>query len=214
MRKKNKPASRNQAANTSTIIFCEGETEQKYLKAVFRVETISGKGKSRQELLKHAKGYLKHNSKAIARKVWLVFDLDKQVERKNDGEDFDKAIKDARDEGFNVAYSNECVELWFAIHYEDFSLNISDVTAGVKPNKDRYYDFLKKKWGCKSENDWKGKSNILDMANSRTASLENAKTRAKELYDYFKHLPQHRQNPCTTIHLLFEDLEKKLPSGV
>jgi len=42
--------------------------------------------------------------------VWCVFDYDDQ-------KDFDDAVRLARKEDFQVAYSIECFELWYLLHY-------------------------------------------------------------------------------------------------
>ena len=41
---------------------------------------------------------------------WVVFD-------KDDYNDFDEAIAYAKENGFNVAYSNQAFELWFLLHF-------------------------------------------------------------------------------------------------
>jgi len=43
---------------------------------------------------------------------WLVYDCDGH-------NDFVESINKARDYGFNVAFSNMCIEYWFALHFHD-----------------------------------------------------------------------------------------------
>ena len=51
--------------------------------------------------------------------VWCVFDRDSWTE-----EDFNKAIKNAKAQGFGVAYSNEAFELWYILHFEFLNTGI------------------------------------------------------------------------------------------
>lgn len=44
--------------------------------------------------------------------VWCVFDRDSH-------ERFDEAIQMARDNGFHLAVSNPCIELWLLLHFRD-----------------------------------------------------------------------------------------------
>ena len=50
--------------------------------------------------------------------VWCVFDMDVQNSDK-DFANFDNSIDRAKSLGYNVAYSNDCFELWLLLHYKD-----------------------------------------------------------------------------------------------
>lgn len=44
--------------------------------------------------------------------VWVAFD-------KDSFKDFEQAIKEARNKGYHVAYSNQAIEYWFILHFKD-----------------------------------------------------------------------------------------------
>lgn len=52
------------------------------------------------------------SDKAKFSKRWLVFDADGRS-------DFEDGIKAARKRGFDVAFSNMCIEYWFLLHFEN-----------------------------------------------------------------------------------------------
>jgi len=54
--------------------------------------------------------------------IWLVFDIDNEiVENPNK---FSLAIENAKSKKFNLAWSNECFELWFLLHFQDLKSGI------------------------------------------------------------------------------------------
>jgi hypothetical protein len=72
---------------------------------------VKGIGKSTCALVKEA---VKRRSLGSFSDVWVVFDKDDNI-------DFDDAIKLAKDEGLNVAWSNESFELWLLLHFQDLN---------------------------------------------------------------------------------------------
>ena len=100
----------------SFLIVCEGEnTEPEYFNA-FRLTSATikavGKGLGTMSLVKEAIA-IRKAEKAKGKAFdycWVVFD-------KDDYNDFDGAIAYAKDNGFNVAYSNQAFELWFLLHF-------------------------------------------------------------------------------------------------
>ena len=100
----------------SFLIVCEGEnTEPEYFNA-FRLTTATikavGKGLGTMSLVKEALA-IRKAEKAKGKAFdycWVVFD-------KDDYNDFDEAIAYAKENGFNVAYSNQAFELWFLLHF-------------------------------------------------------------------------------------------------
>jgi hypothetical protein len=126
------------------LIYCEGEnTEPEYFRSFpvnteTKIEAI-GLGRSRSALVKHIIGLAKqaeilpgqHNYDPD-RMIWCVFDRDHKGEKGED-EDFNDAIKLAKDSGLEVAYSNDSFELWFFLHF-NFVDNLLHRT--------HYYKFL------------------------------------------------------------------------
>lgn len=105
------------------ILFCEGRnTEPSYFellknsncKVVPVVVRGHGIGSCR-DFVEEAKKKYKCLSRAQRSKYsqkWLVYDCDGH-------EDFADSVKYARESGFRVAFSNMCIEYWFALHFYD-----------------------------------------------------------------------------------------------
>lgn len=81
---------------------------------------IKGEGKSTCKLIEKTNEIISKSS-IIYQNVWIVFD-------KDDFLDFDQAIKSAKDQGYNVAWSNQCFEYWIYLHfhYSDAALHRYD----------------------------------------------------------------------------------------
>jgi RloB-like protein len=47
--------------------------------------------------------------------VWCVFDRDEGAWT---AQNFNNALQNAKTYGFHVAYSNECFEIWYILHFE------------------------------------------------------------------------------------------------
>lgn len=58
---------------------------------------------------------------------WIVIDRDKQWSHGcgHSEDDFDKALNDAKNYGVQVAYSNDSFELWYLLHFVDYSAAVS-----------------------------------------------------------------------------------------
>ena len=95
------------------LIVCEGErTEPRYLEA-FPVTSLTvevhGTGRNTLSLVEEAARL--HRKKRFD-KVWCVFDRDSFPK-----EAFNAALQKARTLGFEVAWSNECFEVWYLLHF-------------------------------------------------------------------------------------------------
>lgn len=186
------------------LIVSEGQTEEVYFKA-FRRNSITVKcislGCSNMQLvdcvidLKEGESY---------DEVWAVFDMDyHSAERNEQYANFDNAIKKGIKHGIKVAYSNDCFELWFYLHYhftEQQNLRYF------------YYKELGKLWGINYEKEGKtrkfAQSIFRKIEDDEKASSEKAIKRAKALLNKKKDLPYHQQNPITTVYKLIEALLK------
>ena len=80
--------------------------------------TISGFGMGANGLIDKVKRRINREAN-IYDKIWIVFDKDNIIDT-----DFNEAIKDAKNNGYNVAWSNKCFELWLLLH---FKTNESDL---------------------------------------------------------------------------------------
>ena len=120
--------------------------------------------------------------------VWVVFDEDTVWKWK-----FDNSIVSAKANWIKVAYSNECFELWYLLHFEYFNSWIG---------RKEYYKKLSKTLGCSYE---KNHKNIYELIEK---NQWDAIKRAKKLLklEQYKNLPISKHKPSTTVHLLVKVL--------
>ena len=171
------------------LIVCEGaKTEPNYFRS-FRVPKnvidVRGVGENPSRLVQSAID-LKNQDEYD--QVWCVFDRDDWSEH-----DFNNAIKNAKKEGFGVAYSNEAFELWYLLHFEFLSTGI--------PRRD-YILKLNSLLGHRYK---KNSESIYDeLLEKQSTAIKNAENLVKE---YNPHVPS-RDNPSTSVHLLIKELNK------
>lgn len=190
------------------LIVTEGtETEVNYFKNIktiieglFRskiiVDKISlkveGKGRTTMVLVNEA---LKMRSLSTYSEVWVVFDRD-------DNNDFDEAIRFAENEGLNVAWSNECFELWLLLHFQSLNSAIS---------RNDYYSKLSHHFQKEKINNGIYDKNIKEIFDVTYPCIDRAIERSKDLIQEYKNnnifLPS-KMNPCTTVQSLVEELIK------
>lgn len=104
------------------ILFVEGEkTEVSYFNLLkqtnCKVEPVTQKGHGISKCVDFVneaiKRYMRLSTKKKLqyKKKWLVFDFDGRS-------DYMEAIKIAKENGFEVAFSSMCIEYWFLLHFE------------------------------------------------------------------------------------------------
>lgn len=176
------------------LIVCEGEkTEPNYFKS-FRVSTnviqidVKGVGENPSKLVESAREY---NSREDYDQVWCVFDRDSWLPQ-----DFNNAIQNAKNQNFNVAYSNEAFELWYVLHFEFLNTGIPRTDYCQKLT-----NLMGKKYKKNSEQIYK------ELINRQDIAIKNSK---KLLKQYARQSPV-QDNPSTTVHLLVEELNRFLP---
>ncbi|MEH1852280.1 MAG: RloB family protein [Nostoc sp.] len=173
------------------LIVCEGaKTEPNYFRS-FRVTknvaeiNVQGLGENPSKLVQSAKE-LKNQEDYD--QVWCVFDRDSWTI-----EDFNNAIKNAKDQGFKVAYSHEAFELWYVLHFEF-------INTGIPRS-----DYLRKLTSLFGKTYQKNSETIYDELFERQAiAIKNAENLLKQ---YNPHIPA-KDNPSTTVHLLVKELNK------
>lgn len=191
--------------NKMILIVGEGQTETLYFDSfpvlTLTVKTVDLEGQSKLKLIEATEDIVK-NSDIKYDKVWCVFDMDIRQGQK-EFSDFDNAIESGMSKDYNIAYSNDCFELWFYLHY---SYNDQE------NHRMFYYKQLGKKWDCNYEKDCKKYyfcQNIYSLLKTdKKASQSKAIKRAKKLYDNQKELPFHKQNPITLVYKLVEFLNQ------
>ncbi|MBD0302772.1 MAG: RloB domain-containing protein [Tolypothrix sp. T3-bin4] len=171
------------------LIVCEGEkTEPNYFRS-FRVSKnvaeidVQGVGENPSKLVQSAREMKEQEEYD---QVWCVFDRDSWSV-----EDFNNAIKNANDQGFKAAYSNEAFELWYVLHFEFLNTGI--------PRK----DYLRKLTALIGRAYKKNSESIYDeLFAKQSIAIKNAENLLRQ---YDPHNPA-RDNPSTTVHLLVQEL--------
>ena len=84
---------------------------------------VHGEGCSTTTLVEVANQIIK-DAKIIYQNVWIVFD-------KDDFDDFDQAIQEAINRGYNVAWSNQSFEYWLYLHFYYSDLHCIDINGMI-----------------------------------------------------------------------------------
>lgn len=185
--------------NKIILIVAEGQSEKLYFESfpviTLSVEAIELGGQSKLKLIEATESIINNSDKTFD-EVWCVFDMDIK-QGKKEFSDFDNAIKSGLSKGFKIAYSNDCFELWYYLHY-----NYTD----QKNHRSFYYKKLGQRWNVNYEKDGKKYEfcqkiySILEI--DENASQLDAIKRAEKLYKIQSTLDYHKQNPITLVYQL------------
>lgn len=132
--------------------------------------------------------------------VWVLFDKDSFS-----ASDFDNAICSATAHKYNVAWSNECFELWYLLHFKDVSAPL---------DRKRIYEELSRFFGIRHYEEMKGDAGKRiheTMASSPAIRLAIARAQRLEEEAAASGQPCSQRNPCTLVHKLVEPLLQFLP---
>lgn len=188
------------------LIICEGEkTEPNYFKAligslgtseskVIEDPEIFGLGRGTTSLLLAAlrkKEELENDRAYTFDRCWLVFD-------KDDFPDFNNAIDEAQQKGFNVAWTNEAFELWYYLHFQYLDTPVC---------RDQYIKMINreiKKYipNFKYEKNNSGMLEILDQFGKENKAMEFA----QRLFELHHEETYECMCPCTTVYKLVQEL--------
>lgn len=154
---------------------------------------VKGIGKNTKHLLEHTRKIV-DSEFPETEIVWLMYDKDDFPDDNFDNTQF-SAEKEKDRRIYKAAWSNECIELWFLLHFEDLTTNTG--RDSYRKKLKTYFDYKK---NCK---------NIYDILKDKTA---DAVKRAKKQYNYFleQELPPHECCPSTRVFELVEELQKYL----
>lgn len=174
------------------LIVTEGaETEPNYFKG-FGIPSltvkISGIGHVTTSLVEATKNINKSFGADI---VWCVFDCD-------DFNDFDAAVKLAKEYGFKVAYSVEAFEFWYLLHF-----NLIDTQLSRQQYEKKIRSCIGKKYEKNNQEMYE-----LLLPHQENA-IRNAK-RIEEMHNDNRVVLASKRNPSTTVHHLVEELNKYL----
>lgn len=195
------------------LIFCEGEITEKIYFESFPVTTetkieVFGKGKSKMALVDDLIKYLNKNRKLkgqenfdVDEQIWCVFDMDFDKNTKKIYEDFDNAIRKANSSNIKVAYSNDSFELWFVLHHRHINSALT---------RKEYYKILSEILGFNYEKYGKSNDKAEKLYGTFFTTQKKAIDSSKKLYLEKRNLPPHKQNPCTKVYELVNELNKCL----
>lgn len=183
------------------LIVTEGKTEEQYF-THFRSTTgprilSVDKQDSKVSLVKKAivlRDQLKKEDSYIGGdETWVVFDRDVDKKKSNDQATFNQALELAKNNGIEVAYSNDSFELWFLLHFQVVSTAIHRKDIGTKLKK-----YL---------TSYKHGDDVFDQIKDKyTEGVKRAKQMLKSANDAGTQPVD--ANPSTTVHLLTDKLLK------
>ena len=159
---------------------------------------VRGTGRNTRGLLRFARDEVEKEF-PMAQEVWLMYDKDDFPY-----DDFDNTQKSAEEKTdkrrYRVAWSNECIELWFLLHFQELNSNIGRDAYKEKLNK-----HFEKAGYPKYEKNMK---NIFSVLEDKT---DTAIKRAKRQYEeYRKDDPPSKRCPATRVYELVQELIKYL----
>lgn len=185
------------------LIVCEGKkTEPNYFKwyrdnckQFINIE-IFGEGKNTTSLVKetiHIRRQIQKDMNIKFDQVWCVFDKDSFT-----NDIYNGAFELCKNSDIRPAYSNECFEIWYLLHFNYYNTGMSRTEAFSKLDQ-----ILQERYKIRYEKN-------LDRMYTLLESLQvDAIKRAYQLEKCCenKHI-LHHQNPSTTVHKLVEELNK------
>ncbi len=188
------------------LIVCEGlKTEPNYFKSfplkignyVYDL-SFEGGGISTKKVVEKAIE-LRDNSPQEYDRVWAVFDKDSFQK-----EQFNGAIQKAKANEIHCAWSNEAFELWYLLHfqYRNTSMSRKDYEKSIEKSINKL---------IKDSPKFKYKKNSLEMYSilQKYGDQQQASNWAKNLMSLHTSKDFSSHNPCTTVHLLVEELNGK-----
>ncbi len=192
------------AINRKFFIYCNGEVaEPKYFKEYkdnLRARTIivdsSFKRSSPWDLITKVIGEKRRLSKARrfydedGDQCWCVFDIDDYWDENS--RKFKNAVKLAKENGIYLAWSNECFELWYLLHFQPLKTDVSRSDYHTK--LEAHFRKLKGKPYTKN-------CSVFDRIFSMQA---DAIKHAKQIY----HAGVVENNPSTSVFSLVEEINK------
>lgn len=189
------------------LIVCEGaNTEPEYFKA-FPVVTaqveVVGAGRVRTSLIEEAIRLMKIEDNK-GREVWCVFDYDNKPDDATLATDFHNALQLAARKGIHVAWSNDAIELWFVLHHQYLQNALT---------RHQYYSILEDVWNLPESYERSGKQKVFCSSLYRMLLPYQlmAINHARRLYDQQDETkPIAQWNPCTTVFMLVEELNRYL----
>ena len=151
---------------------------------------VEGCGMSTSRLLQEAKSIRSRRQISFDR-CWLVFD-------KDDFSDFNRAIREATDAGFDVAWSNESFELWYLLHfrYHHTAIPRDKCTKALEAEIQKCNPSFRYDKGSSSMH------SILAEHGDQGQAIKNA----EKLRNTYQDTDYSSHNPCTRVDLLIKEI--------
>jgi len=199
------------------LIVCEGrKTEPNYFKgikklinaqyahrvAVKQIEIdIRGESTNTLFLLERAKQYIDELRGQVTQ-VWLVYDKDDFPEDRFDTTQYEaERLSRKGDVRFNVAWSNQCIEYWFLLHFEYLQSDI---------RREEYIRKLDEHFRKKGFDGYrKNRSDIFDIL-SKYGDLDSAIRWAQKIMNEHAGKTPSQSVPATRVHELIIELQRHL----
>jgi hypothetical protein len=187
-----------------TLIVCEGaRTEPNYFdsfpkdESKYYVEPV-GTGYNTHSLVRRAIEIQKTSIQPF-NKIWCVFDRDGENNRGFPIENFNKAFEIARDNGIEIAYSNQAFEIWYLLHFNYYDSAL---------DRTQYCEKLSELLGQKYEKN--DRDMYKKLIEKQPKAIENAKRLLKFHFEDKGRNDPAKDNPSTTVYKLVEELNKML----
>ena len=198
------------------FIFCEGEqTEPNYYKGFeSNIENnpiykdmvtvkVQGCGKETLRVVEDAQDFVQKNKIKNA-KVFCVFDKDDFPAK-----DFNYAIscmeklnKNKNDVIYHAAWSNQCIELWFLLHFSYYHSN---------NDRKQYFEALDNILRKRGLNKYKKNDDLIFDILYEHGNPKQAIIFAKKLMNEYSGTNYADMSPATKVYELVEELSKYLP---
>ena len=198
------------------FIFCEGEqTEPNYFKGFeSNIENnpiykdmvtvkVQGCGKETLRVVEDAQDFVQKNKIKNA-KVFCVFDKDDFPAK-----DFNYAIscmeklnKNKNDVIYHAAWSNQCIELWFLLHFSYYHSN---------NDRKQYFEALDNILRKRGLNKYKKNDDLIFDILYEHGNPKQAIIFAKKLMNEYSETNYADMSPATKVYELVEELSKYLP---
>ncbi len=156
--------------------------------------TVEGTGKNTESLISCVEKLVRKAAIPYGQ-IWCVFDKDSFSD-----EQFNNAIMQAESKGYNVAWSNECFELWFILHFDYLQSAIS---------RKEYFQKIDKIFKEKNINNGIYEKNIEDifkiLEDKTNVAIKNSNKLLK-LHEDNGLRTCSAMKPATKVHVLVGEL--------
>lgn len=171
--------SRGKRINPTFYVFCEGQTEEEYIKFLrskYRIPIeINSKRAGDSISQRFINSYLRTKTRHKKDQIFLMYDLD-----------VDGTLTRLNDLDGTLLVSNPCIELWFLLHHQDQRANISTANC-VRVLRDICPDYAKGKLSD-------------SLKTSLIEAIDDAVNRAEQLNRF--------DNPFTSVNDFISELER------